>query len=654
MTLPRALTVGHVLRSASAALVVVLAGAVGVFPASGADGDATQGANGVAVGAVSPVPASATIRVGRDPGRTRMVLDLSAVPEYRIFSLTNPDRIVIDLANTRLSGGVPAGLFAATPVAGLRSAARDGNNLRLVLDLENPDLRREDFVLRPDANGGHRLVVDLYEGVEVVVEESAVEESLVEENAVEGSVVEKGAVEDSVVEDSVEPGDGRVAAVQSDAVMVEAGEADTKPDDAAATGPGLSAPVSPARPAPRVTDLRVSGYGELAGAYTVADPSHWSKLRARLELGVTGELDWGGRFKLMTRSEGDAAYSVEDDFYPSAVRNDQRSDFSIREAYLDFSAADWEYRLGRQHVVWGEMVGLFLADVVSAQDTREFFLPEFETMRIPQWAVRAERFIGDSHIDLLWVAYPSYNEIGEPGSDFYPFPIPADATMRDLTPDLVPDHITPSRGKLSNHGFGARYSRLVGGWDLTGFYYQSTDVAPTLYRTATGLELRHDRIRQLGTTFSKGYLDFVLKGEAVHTFGRKFLSADPAARFGLEESDALDYVLGVMIPRGDWRLDLQFYGRHVFDHSPALGFDADEVGITVLLNRRFTDRLEAELLYLSGLNRSDWSFQPSLTWNVTQSWRLQVGADWFGGSEIGLFGQYDDSDRVYLELRRWF
>jgi len=48
------------------------------------------------------------------------------------------------------------------------------------------------------------------------------------------------------------------------------------------------------------------------------------------------------------------------------------------------------FRLGRQHIVWGEMVGLFFADVVSAKDMRQFILPDFDMIRIPQWAARAE------------------------------------------------------------------------------------------------------------------------------------------------------------------------------------------------------------------------------------------------------------------------
>ena len=44
-----------------------------------------------------------------------------------------------------------------------------------------------------------------------------------------------------------------------------------------------------------------------------------------------------------------------------------------------------------------------------------------------------------------------------------------------------------------------------------------------------------------------------------------------------------------MLPQGDWRFDLQFYGWHVFDYDSSLTFDDDEVGVTLLVNRRIGD-----------------------------------------------------------------
>lgn len=394
---------------------------------------------------------------------------------------------------------------------------------------------------------------------------------------------------------------------------------------------------------------RVGGYAEFGGAYTWPDEAHWSKLRARVELGVSGRLGERSRYKLSARGDVDAAYDLEDGHYGRQVRRDQRAGFMIREAYADFGAGEWEFRVGRQHVVWGEMVGLFFADVVSARDLREFYLPEFEAMRTPQWAARAEYFGGGTHFELLWIPLPSYDEIGKPGADFYPFAVPEGTRVRERKPS----------SSLSNTNWGVRVSRLIDGWDLSAFHYQSRDVSPTLYRLgpalAPTLELRHDRIRQTGFTLSKDLGSVVLKGEAVHTHGRSFASTDPLARYGLKRSDTVDYVVGVDLPVRDlWRFNLQYYARVFNDHDRWLPNDSHERGMTFLVNRKLGEDFEIELLYVSSLNRSDYMLRPKLVWRITPEWRGQFGADIFGGRKDGVFGRHDASDRVYVEFRRWF
>src|SRR5690606_21523921 len=106
------------------------------------------------------------------------------------------------------------------------------------------------------------------------------------------------------------------------------------------------------------------------------------------------------KWKLSARVDYDAIYDLSD-FYSRQVRRDQRFELFLRENYLDFSIADFDVRVGRQHIVWGEMVGLFFADVVSAKDMREFVLPDFDILRIPQWAVRTEYSKNDFHADLI-------------------------------------------------------------------------------------------------------------------------------------------------------------------------------------------------------------------------------------------------------------
>ncbi len=102
------------------------------------------------------------VRLWSGPEGTRVVLDLSAAPRYKVFALQNPDRIVIDLADARMTmrGLLPAG---QGPVHAIRTGPQANGGLRLVLDLKSPQQPRS-FTVGPDGSAGHRLVVDLPPG----------------------------------------------------------------------------------------------------------------------------------------------------------------------------------------------------------------------------------------------------------------------------------------------------------------------------------------------------------------------------------------------------------------------------------------------------------------------------------------------------------
>ena len=98
-------------------------------------------------------------RVSEEKGFTRAVFELSRPGEYKIFSLADPARVVIDLEGARLGSGFKAPTGAGV-VKGVRSGAPQPGSLRVVLDLSDAAKPRS-FVLTPGPRAGHRLVVDL-------------------------------------------------------------------------------------------------------------------------------------------------------------------------------------------------------------------------------------------------------------------------------------------------------------------------------------------------------------------------------------------------------------------------------------------------------------------------------------------------------------
>ena len=111
-------------------------------------------------------PASAStvegVRLWRAPDHTRLVFDLSSPAEHKLFRLSNPERIVIDLEGTAFKAGTDELEFSNTPISRLRHGKRNKKDLRLVLDL-NKATNPRSFSLKKHAEKPDRLVIDLYD-----------------------------------------------------------------------------------------------------------------------------------------------------------------------------------------------------------------------------------------------------------------------------------------------------------------------------------------------------------------------------------------------------------------------------------------------------------------------------------------------------------
>ncbi len=104
-----------------------------------------------------------SVRMHEAPDSTRVVFDTSAEVKYKIFTLEDPYRVVVDLQNvTPRSGFDPAvAAVGRERVNSLRAAPRDGN-YRVVIDTTSA-LDPKAFTLKPIDPYGHRLVVDLFD-----------------------------------------------------------------------------------------------------------------------------------------------------------------------------------------------------------------------------------------------------------------------------------------------------------------------------------------------------------------------------------------------------------------------------------------------------------------------------------------------------------
>jgi N-acetylmuramoyl-L-alanine amidase len=114
-------------------------------------------------GSVAAQVQSSRIWPARD--YTRLTLESKEKLEYAIFSVRDPDRLVIDLETSELSPALAElnGKVAAEDpyLQGLRVARNRPGVIRIVLDLKS-EVRPQIFSLPPIADYGHRLVLDIH------------------------------------------------------------------------------------------------------------------------------------------------------------------------------------------------------------------------------------------------------------------------------------------------------------------------------------------------------------------------------------------------------------------------------------------------------------------------------------------------------------
>lgn len=103
-----------------------------------------------------------SVRTWAGPDHTRVVFDLTGSVEHALFTLVDPDRVVIDLRNTSAAPQLLKAAEAQGLVQRIRAGVQDRNDLRVVLDLTG-GARAKSFIVKPEGGSGYRLVVDLQE-----------------------------------------------------------------------------------------------------------------------------------------------------------------------------------------------------------------------------------------------------------------------------------------------------------------------------------------------------------------------------------------------------------------------------------------------------------------------------------------------------------
>ena len=429
--------------------------------------------------------------------------------------------------------------------------------------------------------------------------------------------------------------------------------------------------------------LDVTGFVKNETALRFHSPHQFSKSQNWLQAEIEFELtDWA-ELTILGRSLFDPVNHLEtniDDFHTSPIDRLEAGDSfqaELRELYLDLLYDDFDIRLGRQQIVWGESIGLRILDVINPQDFREFILNDFIDARIPLWSLRVGYTLSDWTFEGLWLPDFEASRPADQGSEFQFRNVPLPALPVQPRPPLPSVQVgsvhQPEDWRLSDSEVGFRVTRFMRNMDLSLNYLYSWGDFPVPFRRVLGpnafrFEPRHERFHLIGGSFNYAFDVFVIRGEGGLRLGEHFVSGDPHDRDGIRQREFLSYVLGV-----DWTVNdnlmanVQFFQNVIFNAPGALVGESVENAVSLFLLSDFiNETLRPQLLVLYGINFGDLLIRPQIRYDFSDYVSATIGADFFIGSRSGLFGQFaapvrthdrywtGRNSRLFLEVKRSF
>lgn len=393
-------------------------------------------------------------------------------------------------------------------------------------------------------------------------------------------------------------------------------------------------------------------------AYRLKNPHHFSKIKTNLNFNLSGKVSHDLSYVLGTRFSYDAVFDLTDN-YNDGVESDQKKQADLRDAYVDFSWGNAEFRIGNQQIVWGQAVGLFFADIVNPNDLRDYILPDLDQIRIPVPAINIEYYPGSLYLQFVFIPYPEFNEFGKQGSEF-----DFSRLIYEQNADIVINEAHEPANSLDNSELGFRASKLMDGWDLSVFYLYDYYNFPVSYRYISFNPLgsshpisityqpEYERMHRFGHTFSKEYMDAVFKGEFIYNHEMFISSQNPADNDGIVRSDTFKWLLGVDYTfLNSLETNFQLLQEIILDYQADMTQKEYTTALSIWMKKEFFENtIELELFMVSSLNQRDYLLRPKIIYNHNDYLKIICGVDIFYGESDGDFGLFNKNDRGYIEV----
>lgn len=323
----------------------------------------------------------------------------------------------------------------------------------------------------------------------------------------------------------------------------------------------------------------------------------------------------------------------------------------LRSLFYEHTGDKWSAKLGFQEVAWGETFGLFIADIVNPRQLTDPFFNELSFIRIAVCMLNLQYFHEPWSFQLIATPIPMNNQLPAKGDPFAVFP-----EILEHAKVLRPKVFRLNRwGKDCEYGCKAGYF-FESGLDLSLFYFRHWNRFPVYKVKRNEFRLEQKpvlrRINTLGSTFSKAFESFVLRGDTVLNFRQPWTVHE----YGIvKQRFVIQSILGLDFNSEDnMTLGLQYHWDHWREG------DLHSLSFKYLKDFGKKQQYHIVLFAYKGVNNQDLWVQPQFIWDASDSLTISIRSDLFGGKvgrgtpSTGFIGPYRHKDRVFVWMTYMF
>ncbi len=388
--------------------------------------------------------------------------------------------------------------------------------------------------------------------------------------------------------------------------------------------------------------LKLSGWVEGIHSVGMHAPNEPVTSRAKLRLNLEGDFDW---------IYGWISADVEKNW---KIESETGAD--LHEFWLEYVGDGWDIRVGRQTIIWGRADGVQITDIICPPDYTESITRDLDEIRMPVDAAKFRLLGSTVDTELIWI--PVFRSAELPSGDnpwavSSSWPSSLDVHQEDVDePDI----------SLEDSELALRVSAYFSGFDISGSVFHGWDDMAAYHRkvvsgggtTEVYISPKHHRLTVLGLDFARPWSDFVFRGEAACYLGRYF--STKVLDGGVLKRDAVKWLGGVdWTPGNDWSVTAQIYGQRILDYDKTLSSHRHNVTTTLNISKKLLNQtlVLSSMLYFN-LNDLDSFYRAKADYEISDGFHVILGADLFGGSRDGDYGQYQNNSQLWLKTKYSF